>query len=99
CHTWRAVRQLPDLNRPLAAKSRVLLRDGKRIEITAGRVTHDSVTGTSSDGRVALPRDSVLRLEERRLDWRRPLGVAGLVVGVYIGAAVLISGPEALRMK
>src|SRR5688572_22642868 len=95
CRTWRSVPPQPSLSRPLAAHSRVTLIDGKRIDIVSGRVTPDSVTGDSRTGRVTVPRDSVARLEERRLSWSRSVGLFG---AIYFGLAFIISGPEALGL-
>lgn len=75
CRTWRAVPQSSELTRPLAARSRVIRTDGQRIEIAEGRVTPDSVIGTSRAGRVAVPRDSVALVQERRLSWGRTIGL------------------------
>jgi hypothetical protein len=94
CRTWRAAPPSAELPRPLASQSRVTRTDGSRIELVSGLVPADSVIGISrAVGRVSVPRDSVARVEERRLSWGRSIG---LFLAVYFGAAFVISGPEAV---
>jgi hypothetical protein len=96
CRTWRAVPQSSELPRPLAGESRVTRTDGSRVELAGGVVTSDSVVGRShAAGWVSVPRDSVARVEERRLSWGRSIG---LVLAVYFGAAFFISGAGALPL-
>ena len=93
CRTWRAVPLIPGEARPLPATARAVRPTGERVELAGGRVTPDSVVGARRGGardaagsRVALPRDSVAFVEERRLSWARTLGLVG---GVYLGVGVL----------
>jgi len=79
----------PDGTRPLLAQSRLIHTSGQQIEIAEGRVTPDSVIGVSRSVRVAVPRDSVARVEERRFSPARSLGL----VALYFGIAFAISGP------
>ncbi|MDQ3949946.1 MAG: hypothetical protein M3282_06345 [Gemmatimonadota bacterium] len=96
CRTWRAVPPSSDLPRPLAAQSRLTRTDGARIELAGGLITADSVVGLShAAGRVSVPRNSVARVEERRLSWGRSIG---LFLAVYFGAAFVISGAGALPL-
>ncbi len=108
CRTWRAVPPSSELPRPLASQSalvgfligakayRVTRTDGSRIELASGLVTADSVVGLShAAGRVSVPRDSVARVEERRLSWGRSIG---LFFAVWFEAAFVISGAEALPL-
>jgi hypothetical protein len=66
-------------------------RSGERVDFTRGVVTRDSVTGTRLAGgadpgaRLALPRDSVQFVEERRLSWGRTIGLS---LGIYMGAGL-----------
>jgi hypothetical protein len=87
----------PGEARPLPARTRVVHRSGERIELAVGRVTPDSVVGArpggvrdAARGPVALPRDSVARVEERRVSWGRTLG---LEVGILFGLLVLSGIP------
>ena len=93
CHAWRAVPLAPGEARPLPARARIVRPTGDRIELAGGRVTPDSVIGVrpgpardAAGNRVALPRDSVAFVEERRRSWARTFGVVG---GVYLGVAIL----------
>ena len=91
CRTWREVPMASVSSRPLAKQSRVVRTDGVWIEMSRARLTTDSITGTTRDGRIAVPRDSIRRLEEQRVNWRRS---TGLFLTVYLGMAFVISGPE-----
>jgi hypothetical protein len=97
CRTWRAVPLIPGEARPLPATARAVRPTGERVELAGGRVTPDSVIGVrrgrggpgpdAAGGRVAIPRDSVMFVEERRLSWGRSLGAVG---GVYLAAGFLL---------
>jgi len=89
CRTWQMVPTTPDVTRPLRSQSRLIHTNGQQIEISEGRVTPDSVIGVSRSVRVAVPRDSVARVEERRFSPARSLGL----VALYFGMAFAISGP------
>jgi hypothetical protein len=94
CRTWRALPPSAELPRPLASQSRVTRIDGLRFEIAGGLITADSVVGLSrATGRVSVPRDSVARVEERRLSWFRSIALG---LSVWLAAAFFISGPDAV---
>lgn len=91
CRTWREVPRLSGTTGPLPATARVVKTSGERITLAGGQLSRDSVVGTSAAGRVAVPRDSVARVEERRPAWGRSIA---LFLAFYLGMAFVISGPE-----
>jgi hypothetical protein len=88
CRTWRVVPRPSELAGPLAAQSRVIRTNGERTDIAQGWVTPDSVIGISRAGRVSVPRDSVARVEERRVNVARSIV---LVLPAYLGLVYLFS--------
>lgn len=95
CRSWQMVPTTGDATGALPSHSRLTHTNGQRMQISNGRITPDSVIGVSRSARVALSRDSVERIEARRVSWAR---TAGLVV-LYFGMAFVISGSEAIGVK
>ena len=73
--------------RRLASNSRVVLKSGERFELQNGFVTSDSVIGLRARLRHAIPRDSVVSLDEHLGPSPAPLVMLGALA---IGAAVLM---------
>jgi hypothetical protein len=73
--------------RRLASNSRVVLKNGERFELRNGFATTDSVIGIRERARRAIPRDSVVAVEEHVSPSPAPLIMLGALA---IGAAVLM---------
>lgn len=81
----------------LAASTRVILKSGERFELRNGFATTDSVIGIRERARRAIPRDSVLAVEEHVSPSPVPLVMLGALA---VGAAVLImSGPLTMESQ
>jgi hypothetical protein len=89
CHTWRRVPLAPGDTGSLPAHSRVVRMGGEAVEIRGGRVSPDSLVGAGRNYRLAIPRDSVAFVEERRFSAGRTLGVAAGVLAVSFSAMLL----------
>ena len=81
----------------LASSTRIVLKSGERFELRNGFATRDSVIGIRDRARRAIPRDSVLAVEEHASPSPAPLVMLGALA---IGAAVLImSGPLTMERQ
>jgi hypothetical protein len=84
CSSLRSAQLGPE-PRSLSATSWIVLKSGDRIELRDGRVTPDSVIGIQSRLHRAIPRDSVVSVEERVSPSPVPLAMLGaLVAGVVV---------------
>jgi hypothetical protein len=90
CNASTAVPLGPE-PKQLSPRSRIVTKNGDRFELHGGSVTMDSVIGLQARIRRAIPRDSVVSVEDRVSPSPAPLVMLGALA---IGAAVLImSGP------
>jgi len=81
----------------LASSTRIVLKSGERFELRNGFATRDSVIGIRERARRAIPRDSVVAVEEHVSASPAPLIMLGALA---IGAAVLImSGPLTMERE
>jgi hypothetical protein len=81
----------------LASRTRIVMKSGERFELRNGFVTRDSVIGIRERARRAIPRDSVVAVEEHVSPSPAPLIMLGALA---IGAAALIlSGPLTMESK
>jgi hypothetical protein len=71
----------------LSPSSRIVTKDGQRFELQNGFVTRDSVIGLRARLRRAIPRDSVVSVDERRNASPAPIIMLGALA---VGAAVLM---------
>ena len=82
CSSMHLVQLGPE-PRPLAASSWIVLKSGERKELRDGRLTRDSLIGIQARLRRAIPRDSVVSVEQRVGPSLVPsVMLGGLVVGV-----------------
>ena len=99
CYRWR---EIPGRNLPtkLPNPTRVTLTDGRKIEITAGTVTEDSLLGRrketpgpvlDTDQNVRLSLDDVQIVEQRKTDGWATAGVIYLGVSAVVGIACAAS--------
>ena len=77
--------------RQLASTTRIVVKSGERFELRSGFVTTDSVIGLREGSRRAIPRDSVVAVEERTGPSPAPLIMLGALA---IGAALLMMRGE-----
>ena len=93
CHSTRTVPLAPKQAGPLLPQSWVVLVGGQRVAVEGGHATADSIFTTRRDGGAfAVPRDSVLYVEQRALNVGRTVGAgaAGIgVVAIAVGVAVV----------
>lgn len=106
CRTWRA-EPLPVAGAPARAipsRVRATRADGSQVELARARIAGDTLRGErweiDRSGRpaaVAVPLDSVRRLEARRVSVARTaaVGVAGAMVLVFFVGSVLEAGAYA----
>ena len=81
----------------LASSTRIVMKTGERFELRNGFATTDSVIGIRERARRAIPRDSVLAVEEHVSPSPVPLVMLGALA---VGAAVLImSGPLTMERQ
>jgi hypothetical protein len=82
--------------RRLPATTWVVVKSGERVELRNGYVGRDSVVGLRAQLRRAIPRDSVVSVEEPGGPSPAPLIMLGALA---LGAAVLImsGGPAEMR--
>ena len=64
CSSMKPVQIGPE-PRSLASSSWIVLKSGERKELRDGRLTRDSVIGIQARLRRAIPRDSVVSVEQR----------------------------------
>jgi hypothetical protein len=84
CRSWSALPLTPKAIGELPTNSRVLRKGGARVLLYTGSVTADSIIGSRGDTvRVAIPRDSVTRVEKSHF---APLRTVGLFAGLAVGA-------------
>ena len=96
CGTQKQIPLGPEPKR-LAVSTRIVLKSGERFELRNGYTTTDSVIGIRESARRAIPRDSVLAVEEHSGGSPAPLVMLGALA---IGAAVLImSGPLTMERQ
>jgi hypothetical protein len=71
--------------RSLASSSWIVVKSGERMELRDGRLTRDSLIGIHARTRRAIPRDSVISVEQRVNPSPVPLVMAGaLLAGVVV---------------
>jgi hypothetical protein len=90
CQSWKPV-ELSPKPRSLSSSSWITMKGGQRLELRDGRVTADSLIGIHARLRRAIPRDSVVSVEERVNPSPVPLVMAG---GLLVGLIVLIATSE-----
>jgi hypothetical protein len=89
CSNWKPVALGPEPRR-LAATTMVVMKSGQRVELRNGYVGRDSVVGLQGELRRAIPRDSVLAVNERGGPSMAPMIMLGaLAVGA---AAFMLTG-------
>jgi hypothetical protein len=101
CRTWRA-QPLPDASAPervIDGRVRAVRTDGSRVELVGARIGGDTLRGEQwqigRDGRrvaVAVPLDSVERVERRAVSKGRTAAlVGGIVVGLVLVLGALLA--------
>jgi hypothetical protein len=73
--------------RSLASSSWIVVKSGERMELRDGRLTRDSLIGIQARLRRAIPRDSVVSVEQRVNPSPVPFIMAS---GLLVGVAVLV---------
>ena len=92
CGAWKPVPLGPEPRR-LAPTTWVVVKSGERVELRNGYVGRDSIVGLQTRGRRAIPRDSVVSVDERAGPSIAPMIMLGALA---VGAAVLMmSGGDA----
>lgn len=94
CGTWKSA-PLGLEPRRLPATSMIVVKSGERVEMTDGYIGRDSVVGFQARMRRAIPRDSVVSVEERVGTSSIPVVMLGMLA---VGAAVLMLS-SGLNMK
>jgi hypothetical protein len=109
CRTWRAaplpVAGAPD--RAVRGHLRATRADGSRVELARARVARDTLRGeprrAGDDGArppVAVPLDSLRRLETRRVSVARTLGLYfGVMGAVFLGQTVVGAANDGSRPR
>lgn len=98
CRTWRA-EPLPAAGAParvVQGRVRATRADGSRVELVGARVGGDTLRGARGGTEVAVPLDSVRRLEARRVSALRTGALVGgvlLTFAAAIAAAFAAAGP------
>ena len=95
CGSWRSA-PLGLEPRRLAERTWIVVKSGERLELQNAYVGRDSVVGLHARLRRAIPRDSVVSVDERAGPSPAPLIMLGALA---VGAAVLImsGGPAEMR--
>ena len=84
CRSWSPLPLTPKAIGDLPPNSRVVRTGGERVVFYTGKVTKDSIIGSRGDTvRVAIPRDSVTRVEK---SYFAPVRTVGLLAGLAVGA-------------
>ena len=87
CSSMKPVQLGPEPRR-LSSSSWIVLSNGERLELRDGRVTRDSVVGIYGRLHRAIPRDSVVSVEQREKPSAVPFVMLGaLAVAAAIGIA------------
>ena len=86
CSSMRSAQLGPE-PRQLPTTSWIVMKNGERLELRDGRVTRDSVVGIRARLHRAIPRDSVVSVEERVGPSPVPFVMLGALVA---GVAVLV---------
>jgi hypothetical protein len=86
CSSMKPVALGPE-PRSLASSSWIVVKSGERLELRDGRVTRDSLIGIRARARRAIPRDSVVSVEQRVNPSPVPFVMLG---GLLVGAAYLV---------
>ena len=84
CSSMKPVQLGPEPRR-LASSSWIVLSNGERLELRDGRVTRDSVVGIYGRLHRAIPRDSVVSVEQRE----NPSAVPFVMLGALVVAAAI----------
>jgi len=90
CQSWKVV-ELSPKPRSLSSSSWITMKGGQRLELRDGRVTADSLIGIHARLRRAIPRDSVVSVEERVNPSPVPFVMLG---GLLVGALYLLATSE-----
>ena len=87
CSSLKPVQLGPEPKR-LSSSSWIALRNGERLELRDGRVTPDSVIGIYARLRRAIPRDSVVSVQQQEGPSPVPFVLLGALV-VAVAVAVM----------
>jgi hypothetical protein len=82
--------------RSLASSSWIIVKSGERMELRDGRLTRDSLIGIHARLRRAIPRDSVVSVEQRVGPSPVPFVMAG---GLLAGVIYLVATSDLVQGK
>lgn len=92
CATWRTVPLAPRDSVSLPAPVRVVRAREAAVELDSGRVTADSVVGLRRGTRIAISRDDVAYIEQRRVSAARTFGLAGgVLAGLWAVSLAIVA--------